>query len=81
MMLYLKNVSNRRNDSTVIFLDDNAPRHRATPTKDIVKALGREPSAHAAYSPDLAPSDYHLFASLGHPLADQRFASYENVKS
>ncbi|GFV39211.1 mariner Mos1 transposase [Trichonephila clavipes] len=36
---------------------------------------------HAAYSPDLAPSDYHLFASLGHALADQRFTSYENVKS
>ncbi|GFW85394.1 mariner Mos1 transposase [Trichonephila clavipes] len=65
----------------VIFLDDNAPNHRAKPTKDIVKALDWEPLAHAAYSPDLAPSDYHLFASLGHALADQRFTSYENVKS
>ncbi|GFU01574.1 mariner Mos1 transposase [Trichonephila clavipes] len=49
----------------VIFLDDNAPSHRAKPTKDIV----REPLAHAAYSPYLAPSDYHLFASLKHVLA------------
>ncbi|GFU39038.1 mariner Mos1 transposase [Trichonephila clavipes] len=65
----------------VIFLDDNVPSHRAKPTMDIVKALGWEPLAHAAYSPDLAPSDYHLFASLGDPLADQRFTSYENVKS
>ncbi|GFV21722.1 mariner Mos1 transposase [Trichonephila clavipes] len=61
--------------------DDNAPSHRAKPTKDIVKALGWEPLAHAAYSPDLAPSDYHLFASLGHALAEQHFTSYENVKS
>ncbi|GFT93007.1 mariner Mos1 transposase [Trichonephila clavipes] len=65
----------------VIFFDDDAPSHRAKPTKDIVKELGWEPLAHAAYSPDLAPSDYHLFASFGHALADQRFTSYEYVKS
>ncbi|GFV74622.1 mariner Mos1 transposase [Trichonephila clavipes] len=81
-MVYSKNVSNTRNGSTkVIFLDDNAPSHRAKPTKDFDKALGRVPLAHAAYSPDLAPSHYHLFASLGHVLADQRFTSYENIKS
>ncbi|GFV28981.1 mariner Mos1 transposase [Trichonephila clavipes] len=64
----------------VIFLDDNAPNHRAKPTKDIVKALDWEPLEHATYSPNLASSNYHLFASLGHALADQRFTSYENVK-
>ncbi|GFV40427.1 mariner Mos1 transposase [Trichonephila clavipes] len=71
----------KKRQHKVIFFDDNAPNHRAKPTKDIVKALDWEPLAHAAYSPDLAPSDYHLFASLGHALADQRFTSYENVKS
>ncbi|GFX43342.1 mariner Mos1 transposase [Trichonephila clavipes] len=70
----------KKRQHKVIFLDDNAPNHRAKPSKDIVKALDWEPLAHAAYSPDLAPSDYHLFASLGHALADQRFTSYENVK-
>ncbi|GFV52662.1 mariner Mos1 transposase [Trichonephila clavipes] len=65
----------------MIFLDDSTPNHRAKPTKDIVKVLGWEPLAHAAYSPDLAPSDYHLFASLEHTSAGQRFTSYENVKS
>ncbi|GFS92952.1 mariner Mos1 transposase [Trichonephila clavipes] len=71
----------KKRQHKVIFFDGNAPNHRAKPTKDIVKALEWEPLAHAAYSPDLAPSDYHLFASLGHALADQRFTSYENVKS
>ncbi|GFV10540.1 mariner Mos1 transposase [Trichonephila clavipes] len=71
----------KKRQHKVIFLDDNAPSHRAKPTKDIVKALGWDSLAHAAYSPDLVPSDYHLFASLGHALADQRFTSYENVKS
>ncbi|GFX74494.1 mariner Mos1 transposase [Trichonephila clavipes] len=71
----------KKQQHKVIFLDDNAPRHRAIPTKDIVKALGWEPLVHAAYSPDLAPADYHLFTTLGHELADQRFTAYENVKS
>ncbi|GFX81712.1 mariner Mos1 transposase [Trichonephila clavipes] len=71
----------KKQQHKVIFLDDNAPNHRAKLTKDIVKALGWEPLAHAAYSPDLAPSDYHLFASLGLALADQRFTSCGNVKS
>ncbi|GFX49884.1 mariner Mos1 transposase [Trichonephila clavipes] len=70
----------KKRQHKVIFLDDNAPSHRAKPTKDIFKVLGCEPLAHEAYLPNLAPSDYHLFASLGHALADQRFTSYENVK-
>jgi len=32
-------------------------------------AFGWEILSHAAYSSDLAPSDYHLFASMGHALA------------
>ena len=36
--------------------------------------------SHAAYSSDLAPSDYYLFASMGHALSDQHFTSYENVR-
>jgi len=31
-------------------------------------------------SPDLTPSDYHLFASMGHELAQQHFTSYEDVR-
>jgi len=27
-----------------------------------------------------APSDYHLFASMSHALAEQRFDSYEDMK-
>ncbi|GFX04514.1 mariner Mos1 transposase [Trichonephila clavipes] len=63
----------KKRQHKVIFLDDNAPSHHAKPKKDIVKTLGWEPLAHAAYSPDLAPSDYYLLVSLGHALADQHF--------
>ena len=64
----------------VIFLHDNAPSHTAKPVRDTLEALSWEVLPHAAYSPDLAPSDYHLFASMGHALAEQRFGSYEDVK-
>jgi len=46
--------------------------------KETIEAFGWEILSHAAYSPDLAPSNYHLFASMGHALAQQRFTSYEN---
>ena len=37
-------------------------------------------SIQLVYSPDLAFSGYHLFASMGRALAEQRFSSYEDVK-
>jgi len=36
---------------------------------------------HPPYSLDVAPSDYHLFRSMAHGLADQHFRSYEEVKN
>ena len=35
---------------------------------------------HAAYSPDLAPSDYHLFGPLKDALRGLRFTSNKGVK-
>jgi len=48
--------------------------------KETIEAFGWEILSHAAYSPDLVPFDYHLFASMGHALAQQRFTSYEDVR-
>ena len=45
----------------VLFLYDNARSHIAIATKDAISQLGWEPFPHSAYSPNLAPSDYHLF--------------------
>ena len=55
----------------VILLHDNAPSHTAKPVKETIEAFSWEILSHAAYSPDLAPSDYYLFASMGHALFDQ----------
>ena len=50
----------------VILLHDNAPSRTAKPVKETIEAFSWEILSHAAYSPDLAPSDYYLFASMGH---------------
>ena len=63
-----------------LFFHDNAPSDTAKRVKETIETFSWEILAHAAYSPDLAPTDYHLFASLGHDLAEQRFTSYENVR-
>ena len=70
----------RKRQRKVILLHDNAPSHTAKPVKETIEAFSCEILSHAAYSPDLAPSDYYLFASMGHALSDQHFASYENVR-
>ena len=64
----------------VISLHDNAPSHTAKLAKETLTALGWEILLHRPYSPDLAPSDYHLFSSMEHELAEQHFHSYEDVQ-
>ena len=63
-----------------ILLHDNAPSHTAKRVKETIEASNWEIPAHVTYYPDLALSDYHLFASLGHALAEKRFNLYDNVR-
>jgi len=48
----------------VLFLHDNAPGHRALATQKKLTYLGFQCLDHPPYSPDLAPSDYHLFPGV-----------------
>ena len=48
----------------VLFLHDNALAHRALAAQKILAYLGSQCLDHPPYSPDLAPSDYHLFPGL-----------------
>ena len=48
----------------VLFLHDNAPAHWVLSTQKKLAYLGFQYLDHPPYSPDLAPSDYHLFLEL-----------------
>lgn len=65
----------------LILLHDNAPSHTALVVKNTIDELQWETLPHPAYSPDLAPSDYHLFSSMENALKQQQFTSFENVQN
>jgi hypothetical protein len=54
-------------------IHDNACPHNATATKNLIATLGWEQFDHSPYSPDLAPSDFHLFLHLKSFLAGRWF--------
>jgi hypothetical protein len=49
--------------------------------RESVVLLGWEILPHPAYSPDLAPSDFHLFQKMKKHLRCQRFHSNEDVQN
>jgi len=63
----------------VLFLHDNAPAHRAVATQKKLAYLGFQCLDHPPYSPDLAPSDYHLFSGLKKQLKGRHFSSDAEV--
>ncbi len=65
----------------VHLLHDNARPHISSATRNKILELGWTTVAHPPYSPDLAPSDYHLFRSLAHHLEEKRFDNDEQVKT
>ena len=72
---------NGNGNRKVLLLHDNAKPHTAILTRDTIFELGWEVMPHPAYSPDLAPSDYHLFRSLEHFLRDKYYQDYESVQN
>jgi len=68
LLVYLKDILKEKRlgkvTKWVLFLNDNAPAHRALATQKKLAYLGFQYLDHPPYSPDLAPSDYHLFPGL-----------------
>jgi hypothetical protein len=54
-------------------LHDNARPHTAAATQDPIATFGWEQFVNLPYSPDLAPSDFHVFLQLESFLGGQWF--------
>lgn len=63
----------------ILFHQDNAPCHKSMKTMAKLNEMGYELLPHPPYSPDLAPSDYFLFADLKRMLAGKKFTTNEEV--
>ncbi|PNF22874.1 hypothetical protein B7P43_G14964, partial [Cryptotermes secundus] len=64
----------------LVLLQDSARPHAAAHTAETLQKLKFDVMAHPLYSPDLAPSDYHLFGPLKEALRGLRFTSDQEVK-
>ena len=62
-----------------LFLHDNAAAHWALATHYKLAYLGFQCLDHPPYSPDLAPTDYHLFLGLKKQLKGRHFSSDAEV--
>jgi hypothetical protein len=62
-----------------VLLHDNARAHTTARTNALVKLFNWEISDHSFYSPDLAPSDYHLFTKIKFWLGTQLFHTNEEL--
>ena len=62
------------------FLKDNARPHTANVTRNLLQGFGWDVFDHPPFSPDLAPSDFHLFLHLKSLLGGQHFNSDEELK-
>jgi histone-lysine N-methyltransferase SETMAR len=63
----------------VVILHDNARPHTSAHTVDTLQKLRFEVLKHPPYSPDLAPSDFHLFGPLKAAFGRGRFTSDEGA--
>lgn len=70
-----------KNATMIKFLHDNARPHVSKVTQQKIEELGWEVLPHPPYSPDLAPSDYHLFRSMEHLLRDKMFKNRDEIKN
>jgi transposase len=77
----IQSKSRRVLSKRVLLIHDNARPHAAADTVDTLHALKFEVLEHPPYSPDLAPSDFHLFGHMKEHLRGQKFADDEVMEA
>lgn len=68
-----------RIDHEVLLLHDNAPVHKSNAVQAAIRRVNFIELNHPSYSPDIAPSDYHLFKRLKTFLRGKTFRSDDEV--
>ncbi|XP_017765117.1 PREDICTED: histone-lysine N-methyltransferase SETMAR-like [Eufriesea mexicana] len=69
------------NRKGVVFHQDNARLHTSLTTRQKLRELGSEVISHPPYSPDLAPSGYHLLKHLHNFLNGKKLVSRETCEN
>jgi histone-lysine N-methyltransferase SETMAR len=64
----------------IYFLHENARTHIAKSTCEKLLKLGWVTVPHPPYSPDLAPTDCHLFHFLSNHLREKKFDDEKDLK-
>jgi len=67
-------------NGVVLHHHDSARPHMTAATIETIRKLKLGLLPHPAHSPDLAPSDYHIFRLLKNALRGRHFANDEEVK-
>jgi len=75
----IQNKRRRMLTKCVVLLHGNAWPHTAARTNALIKLFNWEIFDHPPYSPDLAPSNYHLFTKMKVWLATQHFHTNEEL--
>ena len=65
----------------VFLQSDNARPHTSIKTSEAITSFGWTTVPHSPYSPDLAPSNYHLFGAMKEELSGRHYADDEEVKT
>ena len=66
--------------ATILLLHDNTWPHSAAQTQDLITSFRWEQMDHPPYSPDLVPSDFHLFLHQNKSLGGKRFDDDNDLK-
>jgi histone-lysine N-methyltransferase SETMAR len=68
-----------KSSKKIILLHENIRQHMADLTMAAVGTVGWEMVNHPSYSPDLAPSDLHLFGPMKVHLGEQKFRTDDEL--
>ena len=74
-----RRVRPNRNPGDMLIQHDNARPHTSLRTQEAIAKFGWNVLPHPPHSPDLAPSDFHLFGPLKDALCGTRFEDDESV--